>query len=73
LSLLEDARQDADSDLNIQIDIFLEEQKRDEQDFLHQFDATDSQAICQAIQLQVGPTTQIVKQMNHTRVTLVSA
>ena len=53
LSTLEQARIDADNDLNLQIDIFFENQKRDEADFLGHFDPSDNQAVCQAIQLQV--------------------
>ena len=53
LSTLEQARTDDDNDLNIQIDIFFEEQKRDEDEFLGNFDPNDKQAVCQAIQLQV--------------------
>jgi hypothetical protein len=52
-STLEQARNDGDNDLNFQIDIFFEDQKRDEDDFLGHFDPSDNQAVCQAIQLQV--------------------
>ncbi len=41
------------NDVNFQIDTFLEDQKRDEDDFLGHFDPSDNQAVCQAIQLQV--------------------
>jgi hypothetical protein len=53
LSTLEQARIDGDQDLNFQIDIFIEDQKHDEEEFLGHFDANDNQAVCQAIQLQV--------------------
>jgi len=53
LSTLEQARIDGDNDLNLQIDIFFEEKKRDEEEFLGHFDPSDNQAVCQAIQLQV--------------------
>lgn len=53
ISTLEHARIDADEDLNDQIDVFFEYQKRDESEFLGHFDVNDNQAICQAIQLQV--------------------
>jgi hypothetical protein len=53
LSTLEQARTDGDHDLNFQIDIFFEDQKRDEEEFLGHFDPSDNQAVFQAIQLQV--------------------
>jgi hypothetical protein len=53
LLTLEQARTDGDDDLNIQIDVFFESQKRDEDEFLGNFDPSDNQAVCQAIQLQV--------------------
>ena len=55
-----EARIDGDNDLNFQIETFLEEQKRDEEEFLGHFDPSDNQAVCQAIQLQVGRLTNIV-------------
>ncbi len=53
LSTLEQARIDGDHDLNFQIDVFFEDQKHDEEEFLGHFDPSDNQAVCQAIQLQV--------------------
>ncbi len=53
LLTLEQARIDNDNDLNFQIDIFFEEKKRDEEEFLGHFDPSDNQAVCQAIQLHV--------------------
>ncbi|CAF1232895.1 unnamed protein product [Adineta ricciae] len=51
---LEQARADENEDLDHQIDQFLEEQKRDEGEFLDHFDQNDNQAVCQAIQLQLA-------------------
>ena len=50
---MEQARFDNDNDLNLQIDVFFEDQKHDEEEFLVHFDPSDNQAVCQAIQLQV--------------------
>ncbi|CAF0774445.1 unnamed protein product [Adineta steineri] len=54
LSILEQARADEDEDIDIQIDSFIEEQQRDEEDFLGHFDQNDNQAVCQAITLQLA-------------------
>lgn len=51
---MEDARADQNEDLNDQLDNFVEHQKQDEAEFIEHFDQTDSQAVLQAIQLQVG-------------------
>lgn len=53
LSTLDQARNDDDADLNFQIENFYEDQKRDEEEFLGNFDQNDHQAVYQAIQLQV--------------------
>ena len=53
LSIFEQARVDADQDVTVQIDIFLENQRQDEEQFLGHFDPNDNQAVYQAIQLQV--------------------
>lgn len=53
LSTLEQARADGDEELNVQIDDFFEEQKRDEEEFFGHFDPSNNQAVCQAILLQV--------------------
>ncbi|CAF5144271.1 unnamed protein product, partial [Rotaria sp. Silwood1] len=53
ISILEQARNDNDVDLNFQIDSFFEDQKHDEEEFLGHFDINDNQAVYQAIQLQV--------------------
>ena len=53
LSTLDQARNDDDADLNFQIENFYEDQKRDEEEFLGNFDQSDHQAVYQAIQLQV--------------------
>ena len=50
---LEQARADENEDLDHQLDRFLEDEKRDEGEFLDHFDQNDNQAVCQAIQLQV--------------------
>lgn len=50
---MEQAREDNDNDLNFQIDIFFEDQKHDEEEFLGNFDSNDNQSVYQAIQLQV--------------------
>lgn len=64
LSTLEQARFDGDNDLNFQIDIFFEDQKRDEEEFLGHFDPSDNQAVCQAIQLQVCYERSLMNNMN---------
>ncbi|CAF0768302.1 unnamed protein product, partial [Didymodactylos carnosus] len=51
--ILEQSRSCLDNDLDLQIDIFLDEQKHDEQEFLGQFDQNDALSVCQAIQLQL--------------------
>lgn len=53
LQIFEQIRSDADHDLNVQMDIFLENQREDEEQFLGHFDPNDNQAVYQAIQLQV--------------------
>ena len=63
-SVFEQARIDADDDLNVQIDIFSENQKEDEEQFLGDFDSNDNQAVCQAIQLQVRCSISLLKKMN---------
>ncbi|CAF0789390.1 unnamed protein product [Rotaria sordida] len=55
ISILEQAQNDNNIDLNFQIDIFFEDQKHDEEEFLGNFDSNDSQAVYQAIQLQLAP------------------
>ncbi|CAF0948549.1 unnamed protein product [Rotaria sp. Silwood1] len=55
ISILEQARNDNNVDLNFQIDSFFEDQKHDEEEFLGHFDINDNQAVYQAIQLQVSP------------------
>lgn len=45
---------DHDSDLDVQVENYIELQKRDESEFLGNFDSNDHLAICQAIQCQVS-------------------
>ncbi|CAF2466390.1 unnamed protein product [Rotaria sp. Silwood2] len=54
ISILEQARNDDDVDLNFQIDRFFEDQKDDEEEFFGHFDSNDVQAVYQAIQLQLA-------------------